>query len=353
MSQEKLKLGIVGCSYIAKKAHLPAYLHLKDDIEISAVCDMNKEFAMQTANSLKTHYYLSLEDMLASEYLDIVDICTPPRTHAKLSIQAMEAGCHVLVEKPMGVNLKEADEMISISKRNSVKFCVVHNAIFDPAFIRALNLIENRSIGNLVGASVEFLQTDELLSNQNHWAHKLPGGIFSELGPHPIYILLKLLGRVTDIKVIFNKLSTFPWVIADEFSAVLQGENCSGTMFLSCLSPRLSLIVRIYGTKRTLVIDNYTMTLLSKGHREVDPISLGLDNLRNGMHMLYGTFLTSLGFLCRKYHGGHFFLIKKFVKSLRNEDKVPVTAEEGRETVSVMETISKKLMEQNEYLASA
>jgi predicted dehydrogenase len=151
-------VGIVGCGAATQTAHIPSLLKI-GNVEIVA-CDKDEELAKRVAERFHINkYYADFPQMLNRERLDIIDICTPPNTHATLSIQAMEAGCHVLVEKPMASSVKEADEMVSASKRNRVKLCVVHNNLFDPMVMRAKSIISQGGIGDLTANRYRVLDT--------------------------------------------------------------------------------------------------------------------------------------------------------------------------------------------------
>ena len=77
------------------------------------MCDVNATQAEQVARQFGVpHVYADLRRMLAAERLDILDICTPPRTHAALALDALQSGLHVLIEKPMAVNTEECDAII-------------------------------------------------------------------------------------------------------------------------------------------------------------------------------------------------------------------------------------------------
>lgn len=97
--REALRVGLVGCGEIAD-VHIPAILKL-EHVELVAVCDLDEDLARKVARRYSVgSYYTDLSELLLKGQLDLVDITTPPRTHLALSIKAMEAGCHVLVEKP-------------------------------------------------------------------------------------------------------------------------------------------------------------------------------------------------------------------------------------------------------------
>src|SRR4030042_206900 len=96
-----LRVGIVGCGFIAQTQHIPSLLKIKD-VEIAAICDMNEDLAKRVAERFHIdRYYTDFSEMLERERVKMVDICTSPQTHVALSLQAMKGGCHVLMEKPI------------------------------------------------------------------------------------------------------------------------------------------------------------------------------------------------------------------------------------------------------------
>ena len=130
---DRLKVGVVGCGAIATIRHIPAFLRLKDRATIRAVCDKNEQLATETAsrNSIPG-VYTDLEPLLAAEKPDIIDICTPPQVHAPLAIQALEAGCNVILEKPMALKTADCDAMIAAAEKSGRQLCIVHNQLFYP-----------------------------------------------------------------------------------------------------------------------------------------------------------------------------------------------------------------------------
>jgi len=190
-----LKIGVVGGGHIVKHRHIPIFKKMKD-VKVSAICDKQESIARSVAEQFGIkHYYTNLSNMLKEEEFDVVDICTPPQTHVSLTIEAMEAGCHVLIEKPMALNVKEVDEMFRVSKRENVKLCVVHQNLFNPAVQKAKHLVDAGVVGDLISVDVgTFVRRDNYMClNSKHWCHTLPGGIFFEILPHPVYLLQAFL----------------------------------------------------------------------------------------------------------------------------------------------------------------
>jgi myo-inositol 2-dehydrogenase/D-chiro-inositol 1-dehydrogenase/scyllo-inositol 2-dehydrogenase (NAD+) len=119
--------------------------------ELSAIVDENQEAARKLAEEVGARkFYGSLSEAFKKEEIDAVFITTPTFTHANLAVEAAEAGKHVFCEKPMALNLREADEMISATKRHNVKLQIGFMRRFDPEFKRARELIERGEIGKPV-----------------------------------------------------------------------------------------------------------------------------------------------------------------------------------------------------------
>lgn len=126
-----LDVAVVGTGNISN-AHIQGLLTFPERCRIVALCDIFPE----KAKAAKKRYHLSdavvfddHEKMLASGlHIDLVHVCTPPSCHAEIAIHSMEAGKHVLVEKPMAPSLKECDEMLEAEKRSGVVMgCIAQN----------------------------------------------------------------------------------------------------------------------------------------------------------------------------------------------------------------------------------
>lgn len=168
--RDTLKGAIVGCGSLAQTPHIPIFRALKD-VEIVALCDKRENVALQTARRWGIPIiYVDFSQVLADKDLDFLDICSPPQTYFSLSMQAIKAGLHVLVEKPMARGVSEADKMISISKKNKIKLCVVHNFLFSPTVQKAKPLVDAGAIGDLVSVEVMILaRRDGIIRRKDHW----------------------------------------------------------------------------------------------------------------------------------------------------------------------------------------
>ncbi|WP_331619670.1 Gfo/Idh/MocA family protein [Vallitalea guaymasensis] len=123
---DKLKAGIIGCGGIANGKHMPSIKKV-EQIEMVAFCDIIEERAVEASKKFGTEnakHYTDYKKMLSDNNLDVVYVCTPNREHSFITIDALEAGCHVMCEKPMAKTVKEAEEMLEAAKRTGKKLTI-------------------------------------------------------------------------------------------------------------------------------------------------------------------------------------------------------------------------------------
>jgi len=345
---DKLRIGIVGCGLVAEGQHIPGFMRLKRNVVLQAVCDKNENLARQTATRHGIPgVYGSLSQMLSKEHLDIIDMCTPPQTHASLAIEAIEHGCHVLMEKPMALKTTDCDRMIAASYKYGVKLCVVHNMLFTPPFPEARKLVAEGAIGNFIGMRIFMSDPrEEMILKKDHWIHKLPGGLIGETGPHAVYMALALLNNVKDVDIYAKNFLEHPWAPFDEFRIELDGEEAISSIAISYASNRRNFYIDILGTEGALYLDFGSLLLIRQGGKEsMGPIALTryLSNIASQVtgEVATNAFKRAVG----KLRYGHDTIIENFVNSILNDGQPPVSGEEGRETVRVMEMIVERLRE--------
>jgi predicted dehydrogenase len=345
-TERPLRVGIVGCGRVAIEGwgHIPALKKIRN-VNLAAVCDMNENLAKKVAGQFHVdRYYADLSEMLKNEKLDIMDICTQPSTHLSLSVAAMEAGCHVLVEKLMAQNTKEADEMIKAAKENKVKLCVVHNKLFQPMVMKARSIVNEGAIGDLTGIDLRTAwsrDSSEIVGamNKDHWYYKLPCGVFGEMLPHEIYLAIAFLGNLEPVAVYARKLDNYEWVSVDELRIILESEKGIGTITASCNWPKGMATLDLFGKKRNLHVSIHNGLLFEYGAGKESRPRRALDNLSQSYKQLACTASIAFNTMLGKHHSGHHTLIEKFAESILNDTAPPVPGEEGREVVRLLEKI--------------
>src|SRR5262245_27650504 len=343
-----MRVGIVGGGQIAT-IHIP-YVRTHPGAEIVGLTDTDEERAKSTAarfgiaNACRT-----LSELLERHRPDVVHIVTPPQTHASLAIQAMEAGCHVFVEKPMAVNVEEAEAMEAVARRRGVKLCVDHNHLFDPALAQARALVASGGIGELV--SVETFEGFSLGTPDNpyvqpgsaaHWVHRLPGGIFQNLAPHPVYLMLAFLAPPKTLHAVAQKTGRVPTAFADELRVLVSSDNGLGCFMVSLSIQPFMKYVNLYGTEGTVRVNLSTNSLTVARNRDLPrAIARGMLGVDEAAQLMQGTvanaYQVARGRL-RPYPGMG-VLIREFYGSIEQDRPAPVDGAAGREVVRILDEV--------------
>jgi predicted dehydrogenase len=346
---KKVKVGVIGCGFVASKWHIPGFKALKKTVDSIVVCDLNPTIAASVAKQFNLpKSYSSISEMLKNENLDIVDVCTPPHTHTALAIQAMEIGCNVLLEKPMALKLSDCDEMVRVSRKQDVKLCIIHNELFRPPMLKAKELIEKGAIGKVMGMQwIRFTHRQEYLDREDHWVHKLPGGVLGETGPHAVYASMAFLKEIRNVDITAKSNLKYPWAPYDYFDITFEGEGGIGSAIISHASNNYVAEVDVFGTEGILKMDLQSMMLTRYKLNDTKLFSLAASSLRSAgqiiksvsSHAAKTAFARNTTMRVR----GHSVEIEKFVDSIINDQQPPVTALEGRETIRIMEIMVEKL----------
>ena len=125
-ANEKLRIGIIGCGGIANNKHMPSLKKI-ENVEMAAFCDIIPERAEKAAKEYGipgAKVYTDYKELLEDKSIDIVHVCTPNRSHSFITVDALEAGKHVMCEKPMAINAVEAKKMVDAAKRTGKKLTI-------------------------------------------------------------------------------------------------------------------------------------------------------------------------------------------------------------------------------------
>ena len=140
-----LKVGLVGVGGISG-AHIPAWQSM-EDVELVALCDVRPE---QMTRYPELRQYTDMDDMLAKEQLDILDICLPTYLHADAAVKAMERGIHVLSEKPVSLKAEDVHRLYETAKRSNVRFMVAQVLRFWPEYVYLKDIYDSGRYGKLL-----------------------------------------------------------------------------------------------------------------------------------------------------------------------------------------------------------
>ncbi len=152
MKNHKFRVGIIGCGGIANGKHFPSLKALADEVELVAFCDIIEERARKAKEEYGTEdakVYTDYQELLKDDSIDVIHVCTPNKSHAPISIAAMEAGKDVLCEKPMAKTAAEAKEMLEASKRTGRKLTIGYQTRQKPEMQLVKKMAEDGAFGHI------------------------------------------------------------------------------------------------------------------------------------------------------------------------------------------------------------
>jgi 2-alkyl-3-oxoalkanoate reductase len=348
-------VAVVGTGLIATHKHLPALKKLGSRARIVGVCDVNIEAAKRVANEFGVaRAFGSLDELMAAEQPDIVDICTPPRTHAKIAIDALQKGANVMIEKPMAISVEECDQIIEAARASNRKICVAHSDLFYESFMEARERVKRGDIGEFRAMRILLsTPTHYMTSRQDHWAHKLPGGVFGESGPHPTYLALAFINPIQEVKVHGQHLlKDYTWSAFEDYRIDLIGEQgvCSVTLLYT--SKHWAAEVEIWGSDGCLRADLESQALVEYRRKELKAAEVGRSTLSEAAQIVATAASTGVRHALGKTRNTHDILLERFIDAVQNGTASPVSMEEGREAVRVMNLITQQLEQQQQQVAT-
>jgi len=187
-----LKVGVVGCGGVGL-LHSKAY-QSHPEANLVCVCDMVKEKADARAKALGVKAYYSVKEMLKAEpELDVVGVITADHLHFEPTMEAIEGGKHVLVEKPLSLKIKEAELMVRKATEKGVKLAIDYNRRYAQPYLKAKEWIDNGTIGNIAYVMMKLSQGGPNVS------HKGKYYLLYELETHAMDMIRHLGGDIAEV----------------------------------------------------------------------------------------------------------------------------------------------------------
>ena len=196
-----IRVGIIGCGKIAQTRHIPEYLD-NPNSEIVGYYDFNMERAQALAEKYGGRAYASAEELLADPTVDAVSVCVANNAHAQTSIDALQAGKHVLCEKPMATTLEDCIRMVDAASSCDRYLMIGQNQRLAKAHVKAKELIDSHVIGDVVSFRTTFghggPETWSIDPGMNSWffdKHRAQMGAMADLGVHKTDLIQFLLSQ--------------------------------------------------------------------------------------------------------------------------------------------------------------
>jgi predicted dehydrogenase len=342
-----MKVGLIGCGRVAH-IHMSVYNAL-NNVAVVAVSDTDINRAKAFAEPYHIgKVFTNYADLFNLGDLDFVDICTPTSTHESIVSDAAKAGLNVLMEKPMGRNSPECERMIETSRKHGIHLCVCHNQLFFP-HVRHLKAIVDSEGFNLTSFRTSHRENFEWLK-----AHGLAqpwnvspehGGILWEVGTHLAYLQLSFLKDIDEVYALGVKSKYSVW---DDFVVLLRTASQRwGIMEISWIAQESEIVYEIFDSEgrrvQTYLPHGYIIEMSQEKAATVAGVARNFFADEKRLFKKWAKFTVNQ---VRKPQLGHFDLISSYVESLKKCIPPPVTGEDGRNAIKLLECIDQSLKEQ-------
>jgi predicted dehydrogenase len=325
-------LGTIGLEHLARLCACPR-------ARVVAVCDTSAVLGRAVVDRFRTGpSFTDAARMLDVARPDVVHVLTPPASHAALALQALDAGAHVLAEKPIAPTWDEYVAMRDAARENGRLLCESHNTRFARAAAAAEAAVAAGRIGEVFGVEVVYsgvMPPGGPYGDRDvpHFAHSLPGGPLQNFLTHPLSLVLPYIGKPHEIASTRRSLDPFA-TSYDELRLLLAGPRVDGVVTLSARgAPQLTVTVR--GTEGHLEADILTgRVLITSGPAARASLRRGVAELASAAALI----ARRAGGL-RDAYDGLAALIASFLAAAASEGQPPVTEREMDAVNGVMHDV--------------
>ncbi|HLS27812.1 MAG TPA: Gfo/Idh/MocA family oxidoreductase [Opitutales bacterium] len=335
----KLKVGVVGCGTVVRLYHLPAWQTVSD-VEVAAACDVN----LQTAKNLRRDFPIGelhedYRKLIDDPEIDIIDVATPNTLHAPIVMEALEAGKHVLCEKPLATTSDSIRRIGEAAEKAKGILMVAQNLRFSPEAVAAKQFLEKQDLGAVYHARVHAIRRNLLPPMSGFIDPELSGGgPCMDIGVHALDLALWLMKFPKPVRVSgktavnFAKGFSIPggWGEWDRRLFGVEDFACGFVHFES---------------GGTMVVE----TSWLQHQKETEEISVMLFGTEGSLQWPSGEFSTAVNRVLvdgkvrptTGLHPSHTEEVHAFVDAIRNGKPSPVPWNESLQVIKILEGIYK------------
>lgn len=334
----KINFSVIGFGRIGQRhAKIASDYSYSDLISVMDI-DENKFEKLNELN-LKATSFIKLKDFLESNKnkSDVVSIATPNGLHADYAIQCLDAGYHVVIEKPMGLNEEECNRVIKAQEKSGKQVFVVKQNRYSPPSVWLKQVVSDKIIGDVLMVQTNcYWNRDERYYSTSPWrgTRDLDGGALFTQFSHFVDIMYWVFGDIKNPSAVVKNF-THPNLADFDDSGFAQFEFVNGGIgsinySTSCWDKNMESSITVVGTKGSLKIGGQYMNEIEYCHIDgYDVPDLPETNPPND----YGPYKGSAA--------NHHFVIENVVKTLNNNEEITATAFDGMKVVSIIERIYK------------
>ena len=341
MSAAPFRAGMVGAGHICE-FHVAAVRALPN-VELIGVCDLDRARAEDAAARYETTAFDSMEALVEAG-ANVIHVLTPPSAHAAVAIEALERGCHVLIEKPIAENVEDARRIGALAAEKNLVASVDHSLLYDPQVVRLFEQVRAGAIGDVVG--VDIFRSSEYPPYEGG---PLPPHLrdaaypWRDVAVHCLYLIQQLLGGIDDLDAEWASLGGDPNLAFDEWRALVRTKNGLGQFQLSWNAKPMQSQMIVHGTGGMLRADLFAMFL---GKRSSTPLPKAAERVVNAyadsLRPLVEVPMGAWKFVRKEVQAfqGLRDLVADFYRRLEAGERPPVSVEEGAEIVHWVEKVA-------------
>jgi UDP-N-acetyl-2-amino-2-deoxyglucuronate dehydrogenase len=327
----KLSFAVIGCGNIGKRHAL----HIHNLAKLVAVCDIDLVKADALGGQYNANVYTSLDVLLLNEQnIDVIAICTPNGLHAVQTIQCLQAGHHVVCEKPMAISSIDCRKMIVASEQYNKRLFIVKQNRFNEAVLEVKKALLQQTLGNILSFQINCFwnRNEEYYRNSWHGTKELDGGTLYTQFSHFIDILYWLLGDVKEVQsYLQNRAHKSSIAFEDTGAVILKMHNGAiGTLnyTVNAYKENMEGSFTLFGEKGTVKIGGQYLNMIK--YQNIQDYTLPVVNEQYKAND-YGTYKGSMS--------NHDKVYQNVLDVLQNSATISTNAYEGLKTVEIIEKI--------------
>jgi predicted dehydrogenase len=348
MNKQTVRCAIVGAGLVVGDLHLPALRGLPQ-VEVAAVCETDPLRARRFQDRiLGSRVYASLDELLSgSDRIDFVDIATPAQTHFELARQALEAGLHVLIEKPLALTAKQGAELAALARARGRKLCVLQTYRFRTPMLRADAALSAGTLGTLSKINVTARWQYDLFEDRKSWdwADKRTRLLLYELGVHYVDIAVHVGGPVQTI-LGFDAVTDPESGAVTGLSALLEHETGSVSVLdFAVLASSQFIRIELFGSKSDASIKLWPESFVSR-RGIINPVKEIKAEVRRTADFIAQNVADRLGRAGVKRRAlPHYRVMSAFVDAIMQPElDVPVSADSAVHTLEVLDALHDRII---------
>lgn len=344
---ETQRLAIVGAGIISKQ-HGIVVSKLAGEVELVAVVDSELAKAQTLTEERGGRAYTTLTEALAAESIDIVVVCTPTGSHAEIAIEALEAGKHVIIEKPADITVDRADEIIAAQAKSGTLVTVISQHRFDPSTEIILDAVGRGDFGRLTSgiASIDWWRGQSYYDSgawRGTWALD-GGGALMNQGVHTVDLLVAVMGRPVEVFGYAATLAHENIEAEDVAVGVVKFESGAlGVIHAStAVYPGLVARLQVHGDRGSAVIENDRLTYFHSTPQGTERAEAffgaqgGSTNQASQFANPDGTEQMAGTSVAGQMSDAHLYQYRNFLAAIRGDEQLRVTVEENRQAIAII-----------------